>query len=50
MDNVRKFYNAIEINNMSGEEVANLFLNWHGTQLLTEDFLEFIEDEGYVVE
>ena len=31
---------------LSGEEVANLFTDWHGLQLLDEGFKEFLEDEG----
>ena len=31
---------------LSGEEVANLFIDWHGLQLLDEEFKEFLEDEG----
>ena len=32
---------------MSGEDVARAFTNWHGCQLLTEGFAEFLVDEGY---
>ena len=32
---------------MSGEDVARAFTNWHGNQLLTEGFAEFLVDEGY---
>lgn len=31
---------------LSGEQVLNLLTDWHGTQLLSEDFKEFLEDEG----
>ena len=30
---------------LDGEEVARLFTNYYGNQLLTEDFKEFLEDE-----
>lgn len=29
------------------EVVTNLFLNWLGLQVLGEDFLEFLNEEGY---
>ena len=32
---------------LDGETVAELFTNYYGNQLLTEDFSEFIEEEGY---
>lgn len=35
---------------LSGEEVARLFTNYYGNQLLTEDFKEFLEDEGVMYE
>lgn len=31
---------------LSGEEVANLFTDWHGLQLLDEEFKGFLEEEG----
>lgn len=49
MDKTKKLYEIIETNNMTGDEVASLFLNWHGEQLITDDFIEFIEDEGYYI-
>ena len=30
----------------NGETVARLFTNYYGTQLLDEDFMDFIEQEG----
>lgn len=50
MDKVTKLYRVVEEYNMSAEEVLNLFLNYFGTQLVDDDFLEFIEFEGYDVE
>lgn len=32
---------------MSGEEVARAFTNYHGNRLLSSDFAEFLVDEGY---
>lgn len=34
--------------NLDGETVARLFTNYYGNQLLTEDFSEFIEEEGVI--
>lgn len=31
---------------LSGEEVARLFTDYHGNQILDEDFKGFLEDEG----
>jgi hypothetical protein len=50
MDNVNKFWEAMEVNQMTAEQVANLFLNYHGTQLLTDDFIQFVEDEGFIID
>ena len=40
----REIWNALC--KLSGEQVANLFTDYYGCQLLTEDFKEFLEDEG----
>ena len=34
------------LNQLSGEQVLNLITDWHGLQLLDEDFKGFLEDEG----
>lgn len=31
---------------LSGEQVLNLITDWHGLQLLDDDFKGFLEDEG----
>ena len=31
---------------LSGEQVLNLLTDYHGLQLLSKDFKEFLEDEG----
>ena len=49
-NNINKFWEAMESNAMSAEDVANLFTNYHGNQLLTDDFIQFVADEGYVLE
>lgn len=33
--------------NLDGEEVARIFTNFHGNQLLTRELAEFMIDEGY---
>lgn len=33
---------------MSGEDVARVFTNYYGNQLLSEDFHQFFVDEGYI--
>lgn len=33
---------------MSGENVARVFTNYYGNQLLSEDFCQFLVDEGYM--
>lgn len=33
---------------MSGEDVARAFTNFFGNQLLSEDFHQFLVDEGYI--
>lgn len=46
MDDIQiKIWEILE--NLSGEDVARLFTNFYGNQLLTEEFGEFIEEEGY---
>jgi len=35
---------------LSGEEVLQALTNYHGLQLLSRDFLEFLIDEGYTYE
>lgn len=37
---------AIKANNISAEELLDAFTNWHGLQLIDDDFMEFLEDEG----
>lgn len=33
---------------LDGETVARLFTNYYGNQLLSEDFEEFLEEEGVI--
>ena len=30
---------------ISANEMLDLFVNWHGLESLTEDFIEFVKDE-----
>lgn len=34
--------------NLDGETVARLFTDYYGNQLLTDDFREFMEEEGVI--
>ena len=45
MDKTQKeiWYKLCELD---GEEVAKLFTNYYGNQLLSEDFKKWLEDEG----
>lgn len=38
-----------QLSELSGEEVLKILTDWHGLQLLDEDFAEFVEKEiqGY---
>lgn len=42
----REIWNALC--ELSGEEVLNLLTDYHGLQLLSQDFKEFLEDEGVI--
>ena len=33
---------------LTGEEVARLFINYHGNQILDVGFYEHLVDEGYI--
>lgn len=35
---------------LTGEEVARLFINWHGTKLIDDRFVNEIENEGYYLD
>lgn len=36
----------MSLSNMSGEEVAKAFSNFYGNQILTEEFKNFLIEEG----
>ena len=44
-DNKEALYNIIDNLCMDGETVATMFINYHGTQLLTSGFMEFVKAE-----
>lgn len=52
MNNAQRNYvtllEAIKTNNISAEELLNEITNWHGVQLIDDDFMEFLEDEGII--
>jgi len=41
-----EFYEQLE--QLTGAQVLSAFINWNGTQLLTDEFLEFCIEEGYI--
>jgi hypothetical protein len=41
-----QFYEELE--QLTGEQVLQAFTNWHGMRLLTDEFLEFCMEEGYI--
>lgn len=46
--NYETLLEAIKTNNISAEELLDAFTNWHGLQLIDDDFMEFMEDEGII--
>ena len=38
------------LSELSGEDVVRAFINQHGTQLLTKDFVRTLIEEGYLTE
>jgi hypothetical protein len=43
-DSQEEIYNGLL--ELTTEEVVNAFLNWQGTQILTNDFKDFLVNEG----
>ena len=41
-----EFYEQLE--QLESEDLLRAFINWNGTQLLTDEFLEFCMEEGYI--
>lgn len=48
MENYSVIEQAIEENNVSAVEVLNAFVNWHGMQLLDDEFVEYLKEEGII--
>lgn len=48
MNDTKKNYNilleAIKINDISAEDLLDAFTDWHGLQLLDDDFMEFLKE------
>lgn len=48
MDNYNDFCDIIERYELSGEQVLDIITDWHGTQIISDDFMENLKDcEGY---
>lgn len=47
-NNYRILLEAIEISDISTEDLLNAFTNWHGLQLLNDDFIKFLKDEHII--
>jgi len=48
IENANNLYEIITEREMSGEEVFNLFVDWHGKQLVTRQMCENLRDcEGF---
>lgn len=48
MDNYEKVCEVLEERNMTGVEFLDVITNWLGTQILDDDFMEFLEDEQII--
>lgn len=46
MDNYSKVREALEELNMTGADFLDVITNWLGTQILDDDFIEYLENEG----
>lgn len=46
--NYETLLEAIKTDNISAEELLDTFTNWYGLQLIDDDFMEFLEDEGII--
>lgn len=45
-DKENKFYEELE--QLTSEQILQAFTDWHGLQLLTDEFLGFCIEEGYI--
>lgn len=49
-ENMLLLSEIIEEYELTGEQVLDIFTNWHGTQICTQEFLEnIVECEGYAL-
>lgn len=48
MDNCNKVREALEELHMAGADFLDVITNWLGIQLLDDDFMEFLEEEGII--
>lgn len=46
MDNYNRVCEALEEKQMTGVEFLDVITNWLGTQILDDDFMEYLENEG----
>ena len=50
MDNYNTFVEIIETYSLTGEDVLRLVTDWHGLQLLTDEFMDNLKEvEGYEI-
>lgn len=48
MENYNNFVKIIEDYGLTGEDVLNLLTNWHGTDIVSDEFLDNLEScEGF---
>lgn len=47
MDCIDELYRIIKEDEIGGEEVANWFTFFHGDQLVTDEFIEYVLNEHY---
>lgn len=46
--NYETLLEAIKTYNISAEELLDAFTNWHGLQLFSDEFMEFLKDEQII--
>lgn len=50
MDNYNTFIEIINTYGLTGEDVLRLVTDWHGLQLLTDEFMDNLKEvEGYEI-
>lgn len=50
MENYNIIEQPIKENNISALEILNAFVNRHGTQIIDDEFVEYLKEEGIVTE